>query len=170
MSQTFPMQRELAFAGAVAAAIVIGAAVVKSQQAPARPARTPAPAVQQANKVVVYKTPTCGCCGKWVDYMRANGFTVEVHDQADVTPIKRAAGVPEALESCHTAQIGGYVVEGHVPVESIRRMLRERPAIAGIAVAGMVTGSPGMEMGNQHPPYDVTSFTRDGHTAVYPRR
>ena len=158
--------------GVVAAAIVGGAAVVSSQQPtarPARPAAAPAPAAQ-ANKVVVYKSPACLCCGKWIDYMRASGFTVEVHDQEDVTPIKRASGVPEALESCHTAQIGGYVVEGHVPVEAIRRMLRERPAIAGLAVPGMVAGTPGMEIGNQHPPYEVKSFTREGRTAVYERR
>jgi hypothetical protein len=145
----------------------LGAADLQQQQPTARP--QPAPAAQQANKVIVYKSPACGCCGAWVTYMRANGFTVEVHDQDDVTPIKRASGVPVALESCHTAQIGGYAIEGHVPVEAIRRMLREKPAIAGLAVAGMVAGTPGMEMGDQHPPYDVTSFTREGRTAVYER-
>ncbi len=161
------MQRQLALAGAVATAIIVGAAAVSSQQPAPRP--RPAPAAQQANKVVVYKSPTCACCGKWIDYMRANGFTVEVHDQEDLTAIKRGSGVPEALESCHTAQIGGYAVEGHVPVEAIRRMLRERPAIAGISVAGMVAGTPGMEIGDQHPPYSVMSFTRNGQTAVYER-
>jgi len=175
MSKVFPMQRELAFAGAIAGTVVIGAAMLRGigamhPAAPPAPASAPAPeGEQQANKVVVYKSPSCGCCGAWVTYMRANGFTVEVHDQDDVTPIKRASGVPVALESCHTAQIGGYVLEGHVPVSAIRRMLREKPAIAGLAVAGMVAGSPGMEMGNQHPPYDVTSFTREGRTAVYER-
>jgi len=166
------MHRQLLIAEVVGTVVVLAAAAVPSHQAETRsrpaPAATSAAAVQ-ANKVVVYKSPTCGCCGAWVTYMRANGFTVEVHDQADLTAIKRASGVPEALESCHTAQIGGYVVEGHVPVEAIRRMLRERPAIAGLAVAGMVTGTPGMEAGNQHPPYEVTSFTRGGQTAVYER-
>jgi hypothetical protein len=165
------MHRQLLIAEVVGTALVLGAAVVTHQQPTSRPSPAPAaaPAAQQANKVVVYKSPTCGCCGAWVDYMRANGFTVEVHDQADVTPIKRGAGVPVALESCHTAQIGGYAIEGHVPVSAIRKMLRERPAIAGLAVAGMVAGTPGMEMGNQHPPYEVTSFTREGRTAVYER-
>ena len=170
MSALFPVQRQLAIAGGVAALVVVAATLVKSQQPAQRPARpNPPPAAVSNTRVVVYKSPTCGCCEAWVTYMRANGFTVEVHDQDDVTPIKRASGVPVALESCHTAQVGGYVVEGHVPVAAIRRMLRERPPIAGLAVAGMVAGTPGMEAGNQHPPYDVTSFTREGRTAVYER-
>lgn len=167
MSQIFPMQRQLAIAGGVALVIVAGAALAQSQQPVQRPA--PPPPAAQASKVVVYKSPTCLCCGKWIDYLRANGFTVEVHDQDDLTSIKRGSGVPEALESCHTAQVGGYAIEGHVPVGAIRRMLRERPAIAGLAVPGMVAGTPGMEIGNQHPPYEVKSFTRDGHSAVYER-
>jgi hypothetical protein len=101
--------------------------------------------------------------------MRASGFTVEVHDQDDVTPIKRASGVPESATSCHTAQVGGYVVEGHVPVADIRRMLRERPRIVGIAAPGMPVGSPGMEVGSRRDSYDVVSFTQDGRTAVFER-
>ena len=124
-------------------------------------------AAQQGQKVVVYKSPTCGCCTKWVDYMRAAGFTVEVHDQEDVAPIKRASGVPVSAESCHTAQVGGYVVEGHVPVEDIRKMLRERPQIVGIAAPGMPAGSPGMEVGSRRDRYDVVSFNRAGQTRVY---
>ena len=118
-------------------------------------------------KVVVYKSPSCGCCGSWVQYMRSNGFTVEVHDVDDVTPMMHAAGVPDAAASCHTAQIGGYVVEGHVPVAAIRKLLAEHPAIAGLAVPGMVAGSPGMEQGNQHPAYDVMAIGRDGRLSVY---
>lgn len=120
--------------------------------------------------MVVYKSPTCGCCTKWVEYMRSNGFTVEVHDQDDLTAIKRAAGVPDAAISCHTAQVGGYVIEGHVPVEAIRKLLAEKPAIAGLAVPGMVMGSPGMEQGNAHPAYDVMAIGRDGKLSVYARR
>ena len=101
--------------------------------------------------------------------MRANGFTVEVHDQADLTALKRAAGISDANASCHTAQIGGYVVEGHVPVAAIRRLLRERPAIAGLSVPGMVAGTPGMEQGTQHPAYDVMAIGRDGRTTLYER-
>lgn len=139
----------------------------------ARPATRPATAATQApsaTRIVVYKTPTCGCCGKWVDAMRAAGYTLEVHDQDDLTQIKRGAGVSEANASCHTAQVGGYVLEGHVPLESIRRLLRERPAIAGLAVPGMIVGTLGMEQGNQHPAYDVIAIGRDGRSSVYERR
>jgi hypothetical protein len=150
---------------------------VAQAQTPARrsPApRTPHPAPSakpdlSSTRVVVYKSPSCGCCGQWVDYMRRSGYTVTVHDQDDVTPVKRAAGVPDEAASCHTAQIGGYVVEGHVPVEAIRRMLREKPNIVGLAVPGMVAGSPGMEMGNTHPAYNVMAIGRDGHLSVYER-
>ena len=145
---------------AAAAALATGALVSQQPAAQGQAAAT---------RVVVYKSPTCGCCVKWVDYMRAAGFQVVVRDTADMTPIKRASGVPASAESCHTAQVGGYVVEGHVPVEDIRKMLRERPAIAGIAAPGMPVGSPGMEVGDRRDRYDVVSFTRDGRTAVYAR-
>lgn len=138
-----------------------------ARRSAARPAVRPA--AHSPTKVVVYKTPTCGCCGAWIDYMRRNGYTVEVHDQADLTALKRAAGISDANSSCHTAQIGGYVVEGHVPVAAIRRMLREHPAIVGLSVPGMVAGTPGMEQGNQHPAYDVMAIGRDGRTTVYER-
>ena len=153
-------------------ATALAAASVMQAQTPAR--RSPAPSTQHPapasdTRVVVYKSPSCGCCGQWVDYMRRNGFTVTVHDQDDVSPIKRAAGVPDEAASCHTAQIGGYVVEGHVPVEAIRRMLREKPNIVGLAVPGMVAGTPGMEQGNAHPPYNVMAIGRDGRLSVYER-
>ena len=165
------MNRTLALALVLAAA---PAALVAQSTPPAAARRTPpaaprAVAAQTPTRIVVYKTPTCGCCGKWIDYMRANGFTVEVHDQNDLTQLKRTAGVSEANASCHTGQIGGYVVEGHVPVEAIRRMLRERPQIVGLAVPGMIVGTPGMEQGNQRPPYDVVAIGRDGRTSVYER-
>jgi len=91
-------------------------------------------------------------------------------DMADLTEIKRSAGVPGKLESCHTALVGAYVVEGHVPADLIHKMLNEKPAILGLAVAGMVVGSPGMEQGATKLPYDVTAFTRDGKTSVYAKR
>lgn len=120
--------------------------------------------------MTVYKTPTCGCCHSWIGHVEKNGFKVKVVDMADLTPIKRTAGVPEKLESCHTALVGSYVVEGHVPADLIHKMLKEKPAIAGIAVGGMVVGSPGMEQGTVKLPYDVTAFSRDGKTSVYARR
>lgn len=118
----------------------------------------------------IWKTPTCGCCGAWVDHVRAAGFRVRVHDLDSLDAIKRTLAVPQALWSCHTAQIGRYAIEGHVPAAEIRRMLRERPAIAGIAVGGMPVGSPGMEVpGRGVDPYEVTAFTREGRRSVYAR-
>lgn len=140
--------------------------------APAQPAGD-APARLAANAdaplVTVYKTPTCGCCNKWVDHLRESGFRVETHDMDDVEPVKVANGLPAGMGSCHTGLVNGYVVEGHVPADVIRRLLREKPQIAGVAVPGMPAGSPGMEgMGKE--PYDVMAFTKDGQTRVYESR
>ena len=126
-----------------------------------------AAAARRSETMVVYKSPTCGCCGAWVDHAREAGFEVEVRDMPNVMPIKQEHGVPGHLSSCHTTLVGGYVVEGHVPVEDVRRLLDERPQIAGIAVPGMPAGSPGMEMGSRKDPYDVIAFTRDGAVSVY---
>lgn len=120
-----------------------------------------------AQTVAVVKTPTCGCCGAWVEHLRAAGFQVTVTDVEDVTPTARQLGVPDDLRSCHTASIGGYAVEGHVPVEDIRRLLAERPDAAGIAVPGMPIGSPGMEMGDRREPYQTLLFRRDGQRRVF---
>lgn len=116
--------------------------------------------------IVVYKTPTCGCCSGWVEHLRQAGFTVDARDVRDLMTVKRDAGVPVAMSSCHTAIVDGYVVEGHVPAEHIARMLAERPAIAGIAVPGMPIGSPGMEGPNPEP-YQVLTFSHDGSTGVF---
>jgi hypothetical protein len=133
-------------------------------------ARAPgAAAAASALLAVVYKTPTCGCCAKWVDHLKANGYTVEVHDVEQVEPIKAEWGVPAGLASCHTAKVGGYVFEGHVPAEVIQRVLREKPRIAGVAVPGMPMGTPGME-GPYKDRYDVISFDRGGNQKVYESR
>lgn len=129
---------------------------------------TPATQVSAAD-VIVYKSPWCGCCSKWVTHMRQNGFTVAVHEREDMDPIKRKFKVPENLESCHTAIVGGYTIEGHVPAADIRRLLSERPKARGLTVPGMPTGSPGMEMDNQHDPYDVVLFDDSGKGEVYAR-
>jgi hypothetical protein len=121
-------------------------------------------------RMVVYKTPTCGCCRAWVDHVQAAGFAVEVHDMPDVTPVKNEHGLPEHLASCHTAIVDGYVIEGHVPADVIRRLLSERPQVTGIAVPGMPAGSPGMEMGARKDPYDVIAFARDGKVSVFESR
>src|SRR5574338_161731 len=118
--------------------------------------------------MTVYKSPTCGCCTSWVDAVKAAGFTVEVHDIDDVTPIKDDAGVPADKRSCHTAIIDGYAIEGHVPPATIKKFLAEHPKAAGLAVPGMPSGSPGMEMPGQAPDhYDVIAFQSDGKSSVY---
>lgn len=116
---------------------------------------------QRSGAVTVYKSPTCGCCGDWVKHMRANGFQVEAHDVNDVSPMRRRYGVPGSLASCHTAVVGGYAIEGHVPAADIKRLLRERPKVVGLAVPGMVIGSPGMEQGAPQP-YETLAFDAQG--------
>ena len=119
--------------------------------------------------VTVYKSPSCGCCKEWVKHMTKAGFTVQVHDVDDVTEMKKTAGVPDKLASCHTALVGKYVIEGHVPADLVTKMLNEKATFLGLAVPGMVQGSPGMETGAKQP-YDVISFTRDGKSSVYASR
>ncbi len=119
-----------------------------------------------ALEVTVYKSPTCGCCSKWIAHMEANGFEVNAHDLADLTQVKLEHGVSRELISCHTALVDGYVIEGHVPAADIRRLLQERPDVVGLAVPGMVIGSPGME-GPSSEPYNVLTFDRDGNTTVF---
>jgi hypothetical protein len=141
-------------------ALSIGAASSIAATAQTPPA--PAP-------VAVYKSATCGCCAKWNDHMRTAGFAVNSTDLPDVTPVKDKHGVPANLRSCHTAVIGGYVIEGHVPADVIKKLLRERPAVVGIAVPGMPMGSPGME-GSRVDAYNVMSFDKSGATKVYASR
>ena len=117
-------------------------------------------------EVVVYKSPTCQCCTKWVDYLRKQGFTVVAHDTSGMTAVKAELGVPDAVSSCHTAMVGGYVVEGHVPAADIQRLLKEHPKVVGLSVPGMVTGSPGMEGGTPER-YKVMAFDAAGKTTVF---
>jgi len=104
-----------------------------------------------------------------VDHLKAEGFMPTVHEQPDLSSVKSKAGVPPQLRSCHTAMVGGYVVEGHVPADVIRKLLTEKPKVTGVAVAGMPVGSPGME-GDRTDPYDVIAFTAGGSTSVYAKR
>jgi hypothetical protein len=120
-------------------------------------------------EVLVYKSPTCGCCSAWVEHLRENGFTVVTKDVTDVTEVKQTAGVPRDLFSCHTAIVEGYAIEGHVPADLIRQFLAERSGEAGLAVPGMPMGSPGME-GSRRDRYDVIAFARDGTRRVYATR
>lgn len=124
---------------------------------------TALPALAAATPATVYKTPWCGCCAGWAQHLKRNGFAVTIEESEDLDPIKRMLGVPEHLESCHTAVIEGYVIEGHVPAEAVQRLLAERPALTGLAVPGMPIGSPGME-GEPGEAYDVIAFGPDGET------
>ena len=124
--------------------------------------------VPQGPTVQVYKLSTCGCCASWVQHLEANGFTTRVMNLDDLSEIKAAHGVPGPAQSCHTATVDGYVIEGHVPAADVRRLLEERPAVLGLAVPGMPIGSPGMEVPNVAPsPYDVVSFDRRGQLRVF---
>jgi len=118
--------------------------------------------------MTMHRSPTCGCCGAWAAYMRRAGFTVTIINETDLAPIKSRAGVPDPLQSCHTAFIDGYVIEGHVPAEAIEKLLAERPTIMGIAVPEMPTGSPGMEVPGAKPePFKVMAFRQGGASGVF---
>ena len=149
-----------------AALLATGAGFAADQRpaasAPQKPAATP---------MVVYKSPTCGCCSAWIEHVRARGLQVDANNVSDsqLNVIAIQSGVPGDLVTCHTAKVGGYIVEGHVPAEDILRMLKEKPAIAGIAVAGMPLGSPGMEQGGVKQPFSTMAFTKDGKTTVFAR-
>jgi len=117
--------------------------------------------------VTMYKDPNCGCCSKWTEHMRANGFTVNEINSPDMATIKRQAGVPSSLGSCHTAKVGGYVIEGHVPAADVKRLLTEKPKVAGISAPGMPLGSPGMEGPYPADRYNVVTFDKNGKTAVF---
>ncbi len=117
----------------------------------------------------VVKSPSCGCCAKWTEYVKKSGFAVTVEDKDDFTALKRASGVTRELESCHTAFVGGYVIEGHVPADLIKKLLAEKPAgVKGLAAPGMPASAPGMDMPGQH--YTIYSFDAQGHSKVYAQR
>lgn len=117
----------------------------------------------------VYKSPTCGCCSKWVEHVRQHGFTARVTDLSEeaLDALKLKHGVPRTARSCHTALVGGYAIEGHVPAAAVKRLLKEKPALAGIAVAGMPAGSPGMEVPGRSQPYNVITFDKKGDSRVF---
>lgn len=118
-------------------------------------------------EVVMHKDPNCGCCSAWAEHLEANGFKVKTVAERDMQAVKRRFAVPQRLTSCHTARVGGYVIEGHVPASAIKRLLREKPALAGLAVPGMPLGSPGMEVPGKRDPYDVVSFDGAGGSRVF---
>ena len=148
-------------------ALATGAAQVALADRSASTAAEQPVAAAERPQIEVWKTPTCGCCRGWVAYLEDEGFEVVAHDVDDVDPIRTALGLTDArLKSCHTASVDGYVVEGHVPVSDIERLLAERPDVVGIAAPGMPMMSPGM--GSREPKdYDVVSFDEDGDVAVF---
>ena len=117
--------------------------------------------------VEVFKSPTCGCCANWVKHIEANGFATKVTNIEDMAQVKAKYGIPGRLHSCHTAVVNGYVLEGHVPAADVQRLIKERPAVVGVAVPGMPIGSPGMEQGSMVQPYNVVTFDKQGQTTVF---
>lgn len=117
--------------------------------------------------VTVYKSPTCGCCSLWGEYLEREGFQVVNRDTQNMAAVKDSLGVPRDLGSCHTATVEGYVIEGHVPAEPIRQLLAEAPDARGLAVPGMPIGSPGMEQGDRRQPYNVLILDQSGEASVY---
>jgi hypothetical protein len=157
------MMKHRAFA---AAGLVMASLFLSAPSAPHASHGSPSVA---AIRMTVYKDPNCGCCHNWVEYMRKHDFDVVVRDTSDMSGAKSTGRVPARLQTCHTAFVNGYVVEGHVPAADVKRMLAEKPRIAGIAVAGMPIGSPGMEVGTRVDKYDVIAFNRDGTTQIFAR-
>jgi len=157
------------------------AGVVVSLPAALRAQGTPQGTPQRASQgrattaslppLTVYKSATCGCCRAWVDHMRGAGFTVRTVDTEDLGRVKGELGVPGALQSCHTAVVGAYLVEGHVPAADVKQLLARKPAVRGLAVPGMPIGSPGMEQGDpkDYDRYEVMAFTAQGRTSVFAR-
>lgn len=123
---------------------------------------------QGAPRVEVFKSASCGCCGAWVDHLRENGFEVVAHDVPDIPAARKKLGMPDRLGSCHSAKVGGYAIEGHVPAADIRRLLKEKPPALGLAVPSMPPGSPGMESARPVP-YNTLLVGRDGSTRVFAR-
>ena len=148
MNRTF-VQR---FSSALVATVALAGVVVTAQA--------------EKPTVLVYKTPTCGCCTKWVEHLQANGFKVVTQHRDDLTAIRQQHKVPYQVTSCHTALVGSYVVEGHVPAADVKKLLAEKPKVKGIGVPGMPIGSPGME-GPAPQKYNTLAFTEDGKTSVF---
>lgn len=149
-------------------ATVLFLAPAQAQTAPAD--RSPVVEAAALPLVTVHKSPYCGCCTKWVEHLRAEGFEVEVIATDDMGPVKQRVGIPPAKGSCHTAEVGGYFVEGHVPADDIKRLLAERPAARGLTVPGMPAGSPGMETPDGRvQPYTVELIDGEGHATPYAR-
>jgi hypothetical protein len=158
-------------APAPAADAAVAAAPAPAPVVAPEPAPMPMPAATldaSLPLLVVHKTPTCGCCAAWVEHMQQAGFAVEVRNEDNLDPVKTRVGVPAGKGSCHTAEVGGYFVEGHVPAEDVKRLLAEKPDAKGLTVPGMPMGSPGMETPDGRvQKYTVELVGRDGATRAF---
>lgn len=169
MRRRFSKSKALAIGLAATSLVFAGCAATKNSDMSAI-SSPEAVAIAQAaltSKITVFRSPTCGCCGKWIEHAEAAGFQVKDEVTKDMDAIKKQHGVPQNLTSCHTTVVGNYVVEGHVPAEDVQKLLIEKPDIAGIGVPGMPIGSPGMESGDYTEPYTVFSFTDSGETDTF---
>jgi hypothetical protein len=153
------------------ATLAITAAAIAQESQTARE-RLETPVDKQPSlllKGTVYKNASCGCCGSWIEHMKRSGFDLTANNVDNLQPIKEKVGVPFGKGSCHTAEIGGYFIEGHVPAAEVKRLLIEKPKAKGLAVPAMHIGSPGMESGDHLDPYEVLLVHEDGSTSVYAR-
>lgn len=155
---------------AVAAGVVLAPRIARGAPGGAPNAHGVSLAAAPLPLMTVYKSPSCGCCKDWIKHVEQAGFKTKVIDIEDLTQVKKDAGVPEDLQSCHTALVGAYVIEGHVPADLVMGLLEKKTKITGLAVGGMVVGSPGMEQGSMKQPYNVMAFTKGGKSTVYARR
>lgn len=140
---------------------------ISAVAAAAATATLPALGASSLPQVEVFKNPDCGCCGAWVDHLKAAGFPVKVHETPDTSAVRKRHGIPDKFGSCHTGLVSGYAVEGHVPAEDIKRLLVKKPAAAGLSVPGMPVGSPGMEVGSRKDPYQVLLIDKAGRSSVF---
>jgi hypothetical protein len=145
----------------------LSAVVATPAAAPSIPVAMAAPAAVTADTVLVHKSPSCSCCSGWVEHLRQSGFIVEVDDTDAMDPIKARLGVPTEKAACHTAEVGGYFIEGHVPAADVRRLLAERPAARGLALPGMPMGSPGMGPPGSGSAYTVELIAADGSSQPF---
>lgn len=168
----FPPSRRLVLFGALACGGLIATGCSQSGATDSEQGQVAANATADSNAglaMIVYRDPSCGCCQAWANIAREAGYDVSVRDDGDMAGVKKRLGVPEALSSCHTAQVAGFVIEGHVPLEEVARLVRERPAgTKGIAVPGMPIGSPGMEVPDgTTQPYQVIAFDAAGNRSIF---
>lgn len=149
-----------------AVSVILGVCFFTNNGYAEQPAK-PVAAVTEQIKIEVYRSPSCGCCGKWVEHLKENNFLVKDNLVNDVQPIKDKYGVPKEMASCHTAVVNGYVIEGHVKADDIRKLLKLKLNVAGLAVPAMPSGTPGMEMGGKKDTYDVMSFDKNKKYQVF---